>query len=151
MCQYCRKFEELMVRTTVWSVWQYYKPYTLIQLDYRIRQYWVKHDPFNFRVKLMLAFDSWCQKTLGKTPNIKVLGVKPIFWIFGAVAWLQKRKWPITRKRKELELWNHAASDIIRLPYCKKKRTTLNKFTFNCGTVKPLYTVLLGRNEKCTV
>ena len=46
---------------------------------------------------------------------IKVLGAKPISWIFGAIAWLQKRKWPITRKRKELELWNHAASDIIRL------------------------------------
>ena len=70
---------------------------------------------FNFRVKRMLAFDSWCQRTLGKTPNIKVLDVKPIFWIFGAIAWLQKWKWPITRKRKELELWNHTASDIIRL------------------------------------
>ena len=30
----------------------------------------------------MLAFDSWCQRTLGKTPNIKILGVKPIFLDF---------------------------------------------------------------------
>ena len=70
---------------------------------------------FNFRAKRMLAFDSWCQRTLDKTPSIKVLDVKPISWIFGAIAWLQNRKWLITRKRKELKLCNHAASDIIRL------------------------------------
>ena len=41
---------------------------------------------FNFRAKRMLAFDSWCQRTLDKTPSIKVLDVKPISWIFGAIA-----------------------------------------------------------------